>query len=69
VVFNLDFIIRKTTDGGRGISIHPMHDLGEAKLRYNWQTPIWLSKHGQDIFYYGSNKFHRSLNKEKNGNP
>ncbi len=54
---------RRSTDGGRGISIHPMHNLGESKLRYNWQTPIWLSKHSQDIFYYGTNKFHRSLNK------
>lgn len=54
---------RRNTDGGRGLGIHPMHELGEAKLRYNWQTPIWLSKHGQDVFYYGSNKFHRSLNK------
>jgi photosystem II stability/assembly factor-like uncharacterized protein len=43
--------------------IHPMHNLGEAKLRYNWQTPIWLSKHNQDVFYYGSNKFYRSLDK------
>ncbi len=57
------FYGRRNTDGGRGTGIHPMHDLGEAKLRYNWQTPIWLSKHGQDVFYYGSNKFHRSLNK------
>jgi len=54
---------RRVTDGGRGVSIHPMHELGEAKLRYNWQTPIWLSKHSQDVFYYGTNKFHRSLNK------
>lgn len=52
---------RKNTDGGRGLFIHPMHDLGEPKLRYNWQTPILLSKHNQDIFYYGTNKFHRSL--------
>ena len=61
--FQFGFYSRRSTDGGRGISIHPMHDLGEPKLRYNWQTPIWLSKHGQDVFYYGSNKFHRSLNK------
>jgi photosystem II stability/assembly factor-like uncharacterized protein len=57
------FYSRKNTDGGRGMSIHPMNDLGEPKLRYNWQTPIWLSKHSQDVFYYGTNKFHRSLNK------
>lgn len=42
-------------------SIRPSRDLGEPQLRFNWQTPIWLSKHHQDILYYGSNKFHRSL--------
>jgi photosystem II stability/assembly factor-like uncharacterized protein len=57
------FYSRRNTDGGRGMGIHPMNELGEPKLRYNWQTPIWLSKHSQDVFYYGSNKFHRSLNK------
>lgn len=61
--FQFGFYSRKNTDGGKSFSIHPMHDLGEAKLRYNWQTPILLSKHNQDIFYYGSNKLHRSLNK------
>ncbi|WP_341220277.1 WD40/YVTN/BNR-like repeat-containing protein [Polaribacter atrinae] len=30
--------------------------------RFNWQTPIQLSKHNQDILYLGSNKLHRSLN-------
>ncbi len=43
--------------------IHPTNKIGEAPLRYNWQTPILLSKHNQDIFYMGSNKFHRSLQK------
>ena len=43
--------------------IHPKHELGESPLRFNWQTPIHLSKHNQDIFYMGSNKFHRSMNK------
>lgn len=57
------FYQRRSTDGGRSQSIHPMHDLGEPKLRYNWQTPILLSKHQQDIFYFGSNKLHKSLNK------
>ncbi len=57
------FYGRRNTDGGRGISIYPRADLGESKLRFNWQTPIWLSKHNQDIFYYATNKFHRSLQK------
>jgi hypothetical protein len=57
---------RKTIDGGKAFFIHPMHDLGEPKLRYNWQTPIHLSKHNQDILYYGTNRFHRSLIKGEN---
>jgi photosystem II stability/assembly factor-like uncharacterized protein len=43
--------------------IHPKHELGERPLRFNWQTPILLSKHNQDILYMGSNKFHRSMDK------
>ena len=55
------FYARKNTDGGRGTSLYPRPDIGEPKLRFNWQTPIWLSKHNQDVFYYGTNKFYRSL--------
>lgn len=47
----------------RGKSVRPSRDLGETPLRYNWQSPILISKHNQDVFYYGSNKFHRSFNK------
>jgi hypothetical protein len=43
--------------------IRPQHELGEKPLRFNWQTPIWLSKHQSDVLYYGSNRLHRSLNK------
>ncbi len=43
--------------------LKPMHELGDPQLRFNWQTPILLSKHNQDVFYYGTNKFYRSLNK------
>ncbi|MGL1687325.1 hypothetical protein ACSTI5_00370, partial [Vibrio parahaemolyticus] len=41
----------------------PQRDLGETALRFNWQTPILISRHNQDVFYYGSNKFHRSFNR------
>ena len=43
--------------------IQPKHELGEAPYRFNWQTPILLSPHNQDILYMGGNKLHRSLNK------
>ena len=44
-------------------SVRPAHELGEKPLRFNWQTPILLSKHNQDIFYIGANRLYRSLNK------
>ena len=44
-------------------NVRPMRDLGEPAVRYNWQSPILLSRHNQDIFYFGSNKFHRSMSK------
>ncbi len=40
----------------------PKHELGDRPLRWNWQAPIQLSRHNQDIFYMGSNKVHRSMN-------
>lgn len=42
--------------------IQPKHELGESPYRFNWQTPILLSSHNQDILYIGGNKLHRSLN-------
>lgn len=42
--------------------IQPKHELGEVPYRFNWQTPILLSPHNQDILYLGGNKLHRSLN-------
>ena len=42
--------------------IQPKHELGETPYRFNWQTPILLSSHNQDILYLGGNKLHRSMN-------
>ncbi|MDC8002627.1 glycosyl hydrolase [Aureisphaera galaxeae] len=38
------------------------HELGENPYRFNWQTPIELSDHNQDILYLGGNKLMRSMN-------
>ena len=48
---------------GQRTFIQPKHILGESPYRFNWQTPIHLSKHNQDILYLGGNKLHRSLDK------
>jgi photosystem II stability/assembly factor-like uncharacterized protein len=45
--------------------IQPKHELGESPYRFNWQTPILLSSHNQDILYLGGNKLHRSMNQGK----
>ena len=52
-------INRDTEDG---TYIQPKHELGESPYRFNWQTPILLSSHNQDILYLGGNKLHRSMN-------
>jgi photosystem II stability/assembly factor-like uncharacterized protein len=46
--------------------ITPKHELGERPLRWNWQSPIHLSIHNQDIVYFGANKLFRSLDKGEN---
>ncbi len=51
---------------GKRTKITPKHDLGERPLRWNWQSPIHLSIHNEDIVYFGSNKLHRSFNKGEN---
>jgi len=47
-------------------NIQPKHDLGDSPYRYNWQTPILLSSHNQDILYLGANKLMRSMDQGSN---
>ncbi|MGI9158643.1 MAG: glycosyl hydrolase, partial [Saprospiraceae bacterium] len=51
---------------GRRKPISPRHELGERPYRFNWQTPIWLSKHNQDILYLGAQKLFRSFDRGDN---
>lgn len=52
---------RLTREGTKKIT--PRHQLGEKPLRFNWQSPIVMSQHNNDILYFGSNKFYRSFNR------
>jgi photosystem II stability/assembly factor-like uncharacterized protein len=54
------------SNGNGAISVRPQHALGEKPLRFNWQSPILLSKWNPDIFYIGANKLYRSFNKGAN---
>ena len=63
------FYSRTSTDSKQRKGIHPIPDLNEDHLRYNWQTPIVLSRHNQDILYMGTNKFYRSMDKGEKMHP
>ena len=53
---------RLNRKGGSPVYIQPKHELGDSPYRFNWQTPILLSPHNQDILYLGGNKLMRSMN-------
>jgi len=54
--------LNRKTRGDRK-NVRPYHELGEKPLRFNWQAPILLSTHNEDIFYVGANRLYRSLNR------
>lgn len=60
--FQFGSYFRLDLSSGKRTRIQPKHVLGESPYRFNWQTPILLSPHNQDILYLGSNKLHRSMN-------
>ena len=55
--------VRGNLQTGEQKRITPAHTLGERPYRWNWETPIHLSRHQQDVLYMGSNRFHRSMDK------
>jgi len=59
--FQFGNYFRIDRETGERLYIHPKHELGESPYRYNWQTPILLSSHNQDILYMGGNKLMRSM--------
>ena len=61
--FQFGNYFRLNLESGKQKYIQPKHNLGEAPYRFNWQTPIVLSSHNQDILYLGGNKLMRSMNK------
>ena len=61
--YQFGWYMRTDRTTGETASLHPSHVLGETPLRWNWQTPILLSKHQEDVLYMASNRVHRSLNR------
>jgi len=57
------------TDEDVNTFIQPQHDLGQRPYRWNWETPIHLSIHNQDILYIGAERVFRSFDQGKNFTP
>ena len=64
--FQFGTYFRINRETGEREFIQPKHELGERPYRFNWQTPILLSPHNQDILYMGANKLMRSMDQGKN---
>ncbi len=54
---------RTHIDTGGYLSVKPLAELGDEPLRFNWLTPILMSRHLPDVFYIGGNKLYRSFDK------
>lgn len=57
------FRINRETNESKSITPKLLKNSKEEAFRFNWQTPILLSSHNQDILYLGSNFLHRSMDK------
>jgi len=56
----------RTDADGEYTSITPQEKDGEEDYRFNWNTPVRLSSHNQDIVYIGSQYLHRSMDQGNN---
>lgn len=61
--FQFGNYFRIERDKGKRARITPTGNLGEPNLRWNWRTPLLVSKHNPDIIYMAAQKVFRSLNK------
>jgi hypothetical protein len=43
--------------------VRPRAKLGDKSLRHNWNAPVLLSQHNQDIVYFGTDRLFRSMDK------
>ncbi len=64
--FQFGHYFRIDRASGKRSYITPKHELGDHPYRWNWQSPILISPHNQDIVYMGSNKLLRSMDQGEN---
>lgn len=61
--FQFGNYFRLELDKSKTTRITPSHDIGEAPNRWNWRTPLLLSKHNPDVVYMASQRVYRSVNR------
>jgi len=61
--FQFGNYFRLELDKSKRTRITPSHEIGEAPNRWNWRTPLILSKHNPDVVYMASQRLYRSMNK------
>lgn len=64
--FQFGNYFRLELDKSKTTRITPSHEIGQPPNRWNWRTPIMLSKHNPDIVYIASQQVYRSLDKAEN---
>jgi photosystem II stability/assembly factor-like uncharacterized protein len=67
--FQFGNYFRLESDKSKTTRITPYHEIGEAPNRWNWRTPLILSKHNPDVVYIGSQRLYRSMNKAETWEP
>ena len=54
------FLRRVDRRTGEAVDIRPQPEADEEELRFNWDSPIYISPHSHKRLYFGSKKLHRS---------
>lgn len=54
------FLRRFDRRTGESVDIRPQPEADEEELRFNWDSPIFISPHSNTRLYFGSKKLHRS---------
>ena len=54
------FLRRYDRQSGEAVDIRPQPEKGEDHLRFNWDSPIYISPHSHTRLYFGSRRLHRS---------
>jgi len=54
------FLVRYDRKSGEKVGIQPKEQKGEDEYRFNWDSPLAVSKHAQGRLYFAANKLFRS---------